>query len=395
MVLCAFITIFMMCGVTYSFSVFLRPMMGELGWSASAVSSAMSINLVVSGLSLPIIGRFTDRYGPKVVILVTALTMGVSTILLSNISSILHLYLLYGVLVGVTYRNGGQIATASLVARWFTEKRGTAMGIFSSGFCLGQTVIIPLSMYLVLKFGWRTTWLILGALLLLTVVPLTQLLVRDNPSDFRNRSIEKTGGDEGTTVKATAILDALKTRSFLLLTAIYFLCGFTDIPVITHWVPISFEEGVLEVTAANAYGAMAVLMFVGTICIGPISDRFGGRVSLSALYLIRTVSFFLPLHLMQNLAFYYMFIIMFGFSYYAMTPVVSAFVGNIYGELSVGRLFGFLTLIHCVGAAVGTSFFGVVFDLSSSYSWAFIISILFSFMATVCSFLIKEKGGSF
>jgi len=269
------------------------------------------------------------------------------------------------------------------------------MGIFSSGFCLGQTVIIPLSMYLVLKFGWRTTWLILGALLLLTVVPLTQLLVRDNPSDFRNRSIEKTGGDEGTTVKATAILDALKTRSFLLLTAIYFLCGFTDIPVITHWVPISFEEGVLEVTAANAYGAMAVLMFVGTICIGPISDRFGGRVSLSALYLIRTVSFFLPLHLMQNLAFYYMFIIMFGFSYYAMTPVVSAFVGNIYGELSVGRLFGFLTLIHCVGAAVGTSFFGVVFDLSSSYSWAFIISILFSFMATVCSFLIKEKGGSF
>ncbi len=395
-ILSAFAQMFVSSGSNAAAPIFFASVLKDLGWGRASISLAASINTAVVGVAMLVIGGLVDKHGPKTIILAGLPLMGMSTIALSGISQVWHLLLLYA-LLGLGFACTGLPSVSALVARWFYKKRGLAMGICLTGFALGQLVVVPLSAYMILLFGWRTAYVILGGALLVTT--LTMIPVRNDPADMGcHPDGEPSPPKQGVTVDGVSLKDILVTQPFLLMMVVHFLCGFTDIPITPGpcFALFTLDVGLSQMVAATALGLMGGVMSLGTFVMGSASDRFGRKKPLALIYLIRALSLALIMGLSgttPGLAMLlYAFSVMFGFSYFSMTPVVGAWIGDNYGQLSVGRISGVKSLLHSVGAAVGSQFFGAVYDLHQSYYWGFFTAMVLSLVASLCSLLLRERG---
>jgi len=254
-------------------------------------------------------------------------------------------------------------------------------------------IIIPLTVYVILLYNWQTAFQILGILLLAVILPTIVALVKDKPEEMGYPHADAVDPPEKGVpllVKTTPIVEALKTPSFLLLCIINFCCGFTDVPILTHLAAYASDVGLSKTVVAEALSLMYGASFFGVITMGSVSDRFGRKKPLILLYTLRALSLILPLGI-QDVLMLNFFAATFGFVLFSMNSLFSSWIGDAYGTFSVGRLMGLASLIHGVGAAIGTYFFGVVFDLNGSYNWAFLASICLAFTASMCALLMKER----
>ncbi|MFQ5711357.1 MAG: MFS transporter [Candidatus Geothermarchaeales archaeon] len=396
----SFLTMFMVFGLRNTFGVFFNPFQMEFSWSRASISLAMSIGLMVSGLFLIVWGDLVDRFGPKRVILISVPIFGASLLLQGMITHIWHLYLLFGVVGGLGYAGAGLIANTALMARWFVKKRGFAMSLCQSGFPLGQLILVPIAAHLILTFGWRVAYVILGCLILVVLLPTVSILVKDDPEELGHlpdgeteeseSNLEQQGRTDPSIVMEMSAFEVVKTRSYLLLIPIYFICGFTDIPIATHLVPFALDMGLSEMMAANALGLVGGATLVGTVLMGRVSDRFGRKKPLAMMYALRWLSLLLLLGT-RDAARLFVVVALFGFVFFSMVPLVSAWIGDMYGKSLIGKLFGSISLIHSVGAALGTYIDGVIFDLSKSYHYAFLIAATLALVASISCLFLRER----
>ena len=145
----------------YSFGVFIKPLINKFGWSRAAISGCVSIRSIVSGLVSPVVGAFSDRYGPRKFILLGIFLVGLSYLLASRITSLWHLYLFLGMLTGVGI-SSMLVPIMATVTRWFGGKSALANGIVMSGFGMAQIILPPVATYLIVQHGWETCFVILG-----------------------------------------------------------------------------------------------------------------------------------------------------------------------------------------------------------------------------------------
>lgn len=391
-VFASFIILCITFGVQQTFTVFFNSILSEFGWDRTQISSALSISMIVSACLLPIIGKLVTRFGPKRIILTSISIVGLSTILLGTISNLWQYYLLYG-LSGLGFSGAGLVPNTVLVSRWFYKKRATALSIFMSGYPFSQIVLTPFSTYLVSVYGWRTSYVIYGSLFFIIALPIAIFLVRDDPKELSL----KIDGDsslklkkEFETSKEVAILDVLKTRSFKLLITLYFLCGLTDIPITTHLVPFALDLGLSAMTASNILSLLGLFILIGTIISGPISEKFGRRNLIAVMYLIRAFSILLILGI-PNITQLYAFTVPFGLVYFGMVPLIGAWLADLYGQLSLGKLKGIISLMHSIAAAIGTFLLGFIFDLQKNYFWGLLLFIILSCMASLFTFLMEKE----
>ena len=367
----SFIIICITFGVRQTFSIFFKSILSEFGWDRTQISLALSISMIVSACLLPVVGKLVTRYGPKRIILTSILIVGFSTILLSKISNLWQYYLLYG-LSGLGFSGAGIISNTVLVSRWFYKKRATALSIFMAGYPFSQIVLTPLSTYLVSVYGWRTSYLIYGSLFFAIALPIVIILVRDDPKELGleidGDSSLKPKKEVETSKKEVAIVDVLKTRTFKLLIVLYFLCGLTDIPITTHFVPFVLDIGLSAMTASNVLSLLGVFILVGTLISGPISEKFGRRNLIATMYIIRAFAILLIIGI-PNITRLYAFTAPFGLVYFGMVPLIGVWLADLYGPLSLGKLNGIISLVHSIAAAIGTSLLGFIFDIQKNYYW--------------------------
>lgn len=391
-VFASFIVICITFGVQQTFSVYFTPILSEFGWDRTQISLALSISMIVSACLLPVVGKLVTRYGPKKIILISIPIVGLSTILFSTISNLWQYYLLYA-LSGLGFSGAGMIPNIVLVSRWFYKKRATAMSIFMSGYPLSQIVLTPFSTYLVSVYGWRTSYIIYGSLFFAIALPIVMILVRDDPKELGLEIDGEPSLNQKKEIKTStmevSIVDVLKTRSFQLLIALYFLCGLTDIPLTTHLVPFVLDLGFSEITASNVLSLIGVFILIGTIISGPISDKFGRKNFIASMYIIRAFSILLVLG-SPNIIRLYAFTAPFGLVYFAMVPLIGAWLADLYGQLSLGKLNGIIALIHSIAASLGALFLGFIYDLQESYYWGLFLFIILSCIASLFAFLMKE-----
>jgi len=389
----SFVTLVLICGLWSTFSIFINPIQVEFNRDRSSVSLAMSIGLIVYGASLPIIGRLIDRFGPKKVIIPASLLAGVSTILLSLISRLWHFHLLYGVPLALGYAGAGLIANTSLVRSRFTESSELALSVTQSGLPLGQLIVTLVAANLILKCGWRNAYLIMGLILLLVIPTMVLLLVEDRPVG-NNLRPDEAGGDVGGSHfqgnLEAGLSGHIRSPFFLILAAAYFICGFTDIPIATHMAPFISDMGFTEMVAAYILSLIGGATWVGTLLFGFLSQKFERRHLIAAIYSIRAATFFILLY-EPHISGLTAFSILFGLTQFSMVPLIAAWMGDRYGNAYLGRLFGFITLIHAVGASSGTYLNGWIFDASGSYRLTFVISSTLAFTASALIYFIKEK----
>ena len=163
------ITLAFTLGTRHSFGVFFKSIEGEFGLTRGATSSIFSVYMFLCCVLAILGGWALDRYGPRVVALLTGSFTGLSLLLTSQTSSAWQLFITYSLLLSL---GTGAIFTivTSTVSRWFSSRRGLALGIAGSGVGLGTVIMAPFSAYLISSMDWRTAYLVMGILALLIVI---------------------------------------------------------------------------------------------------------------------------------------------------------------------------------------------------------------------------------
>jgi MFS family permease len=395
------VTVCMMAssGLRSVFGVYIKPMEAEFGWTRGALSGVAAISLLLLGAAGPFAGRLADRWGPRRVILLSLVMLGVGSIGAAAVSALWQLYLTNGVLLGIG-AGGLGLATGSVIAaRWFEARRGLAIGIAAGGMSAGQLVIIPLAAALMLWFGWRVSlfWLGLGVLAL--VLPLAMWLIRNEPADRGVRAYGATGASltaaqtlDARRAGRVGIVEAAQYPQFWLLMSTFFVCGYTtNGMVLTHFMPHALDHSFTEFQASTALGIMGAMNVLGTIASGFICDRFGRRGPLATYYFLRGISLIFLVYV-WDVPSLDLWAAIYGLNYISTVPPTTTLTASIFGRYSVGELSGWIFFAHQVGAALGAAIAGWVFEFYGSYTPAFISAGLLGLLAAALTMLIREES---
>ena len=385
----AFLIMVIVWGTFYSFGVFFKPVLTEFGWTRAMTSGAYSLSFVLYGLLGIVIGGLTDRFGPRLVVTVCGLFLGLGYLLISQVSAIWQLYLFYGVMVGIGI-TGGFVPVASTVARWFVRRRGLMTGIMLAGAGVGQVIVPPVATQLISVYGWRTSYLIIGIIVLVLLVVVAQFLKRDPSqvgllSDGNSKVEEPSPALEA---KGFSIQKAIHTRSFWVLAIMYACYGFFLQATLVHIVPHATDLGISALLAANILAIIGGVSIVGRIGIGIASDRFGNRPVLVLVFILAGVAF-VWLQFTKELWMFYLFAVIFGFAYGGLITLMSPIVAELFGLRVHGAILGVVSLSNAIGGTMGPFLAGRVFDLTSSYYVAFIVCAVLSVIALILAVLLR------
>jgi MFS family permease len=395
-----FFIAFVSTGARNGFGVFVTPMEAEFGWNRTATSVVFMVATLVGGVSQPFIGRIYDRIGARGVMLVSLVVIGTFTALLGLTVNLLFLVLVYGVVVAIGTSGASINIGGALLARWFRRKRATVMAIATSGSSVGGMILVPFSAYMMDLTSWRTTWVFLGGLVLVLVLPLAFFLLRERPSDMGLQPDgvvdppsdgEKAGAQPGRTpLDADRWLESFRSFPIWQLSTAYFVCGFTTSIISMHFVPWAEDAGYSRSIAATAFGLLTGLNTVGVIAAGALGDRFTRKNVLAAVYWLRGVGFvtLLLAPMPWNL---WGFAVMTGFSWIATIPLTATLTADIYGLRNLATLNGISFMSHQIGGSISVLLAGALFDLYDSYNIPFTLCCLLLVGAGMTAFSIREK----
>jgi len=381
--------------ISYCFGLFLKPMTLEFGWDRGALAAVYSMIVLVTGSLGILSGRLTDRYGPRPIVTIGGLLIGIAFILMSQINSLWQVYLIWGFLTGVGF-SFCLIPVMTIIPRWFVKGRGMVMGIVMTGRGIGGIISPLLAQWLISDYGWRWTFVILGLIALILIIPVAQFM-RHSP---QRMGLKPYGEDEMAEVKqfpssaieGLSFSQAIRTSRFWLfgfiLASVFFCLG----TIMVHIVPYAGDTGIPAITAASVLSIAAGVSIVGRLVIGFISDRIGGRLILTICLILLTLSI-IWLLFAENTWMFYVFAVMFGLSYGGFTLLLPVVTAELFGLASFGVIIGSITFMTTLGDAVGAPVSGTIFDITGSYRLAFLTIIVICTVAVILSvFLLRYKG---
>ncbi len=380
-------------GLRNSFGVFFKPILEELDVSRAALSLPVAVSLVLFGISQPIGGLLINRYGSRTIISLGVALTGLAIFGMSQISTIWGIYFFYGIVLGMSGLGNSATAVTPMLSRWFEERRGLAFSIAASGASLGQLLVIPALALMLAALGWRTTFFWSGAAVLVIIVPMCFLMIKNRPEDMGLTSADAPAG--GAKVFRVVPYDlpwvqCLHKKPFILLLSSFFTCGFTVTIIAVHWIPFASDMGFSPAVAATAFAVGGALNTVGVLVTGPLSDKYGRKVPLSLVYLLRCSGFLLFIFFKNDLT-VWMTPMIVGLSWIATVPLTSALTGDFFGAKNVGVLFGLISVSHQLGSGLSAWLSGYIFDVTGSYDLAFAMAAYLCVQAAVIVYLIDEK----
>ena len=395
-----FFLLFFQAGARFSFGIMFKPMMTQLGWDRASISLVFFSNMIFFALTLSIAGKLYDRWGPKWVILISTLFLSVGYGSISFIDTLWEFHLYYGILAAIGMGGASVPLIAALISKWFKNHRGLVISLALSGNCIGQFLLVPIFSDLVLKFGWRTSCLIIASCIFLVNTLLALFVIKGEPGNIdpynfgRQKPIGRQMTKEpGVSLPGTRDLnlkEAMKTAPFWLYLMAMFICGSGDFLVTAHLVPMVTDFNISPSIAAGMLAWFGLLSMGGILIAGPVSDRIGNKIPIVLSFALRLMLFILILS-HQNLYTFYIFAAMFGFTFLITAPLTTTLIGRLYGFSHIGLISGFITMIHHMGGGLWAYIGGWSFDKTGSYQWSFIVSAVMAGIAMICTLMIKEK----
>ena len=383
-------------GLFVSYGVFINPLIEEFGWSRAAISGASSLSFFLMGLIGIIVGRLNDKIGPRKVMLVTSCFIGLGFFLTSKTQSILHLYLFYGVLVGIGLSSIDVIAL-STTARWFVKKRGIVTGLVKVGTGAGQLIVPLTASLLITGFGWRISFMVIGIFGMILLLLISRLLHRD-PEKMGIDSKEKVSSKIDSKVLKAIDLSfgqAIRTYQFWLIFIVNFVVIYCLLIVLVHIVPYARDLGLSASKAAGVLSTIGGVSMLGRFATGLFIDRFNSRLSMifSFLLLIFTL---LWLQIADELWMIYLFAAFYGIAHGGFFTAISPIVAEYFGTDAHGVLFGVIVFSGCFGGSIGPVLAGHIFDVTGSYSPAFWLSTFIALLGLGFILLLKpiQKCGN-
>jgi sugar phosphate permease len=397
-----FLTLLATAGIRSAPGVLIVPFEQEFGWSRATISVAVSINLMLYGLTGPFAAALLDRIGIRATMMLALALLATGVSLTTLMTAPWQLVLLWGVVVGGGTGMTALALGATVVNRWFSTRRGLVMGMLTASTATGQLLFLPLMASIVERYGWRPAVLGIAAVALV-VVPVVGLLMRDHPADVgrvpfgddgpvrpRARSTANPAG-----VALRALARGVRSGDFWLLAGGFFICGVSTNGLIgTHLIPACIDHGIPEVRAAGLLAVMGIFDLVGTTASGWLSDRFDSRYLLFWYYGLRGLSLiYLPYAF--DLSFYGLpvFAVFYGLDWIATVPPTVRLAANVFGKENVGVIFGWIAAAHQLGAATAAFGAGAIRTATGTYLAAFVIAGALCVLAALMSLAVGWRRG--
>ncbi|MET7419159.1 MFS transporter [Dactylosporangium sp. NPDC005555] len=392
----AFVALVGAAGFRATPGVMLHPLHEEFGWSLGTISLAVSINLLLFGLTAPFAAALMERFGIRRVVAYALLLVSAGSGLTVFMRHSWELIALWGVLVGLGTGSMALAFVATITGRWFVKRRGLVTGILTAGGAAGQLVFLPVLALLVEARGWRAAALTVAFAALL-VVPLVLWRLRDNPADLGVTAYGATDASPPVVVSGGAARRALgalrgaaRVPAFWLLAGGFAICGATTNGLIgTHFIPAAHDHGMTEPVAASLLALIGLFDIVGTIASGWLTDRMDSRVLLGWYYALRGLSLLvLPVLFAATVRpSMLVFILFYGLDWVATVPPTVALCREYFGAAGP-VVFGWVFASHQFGAAIAATTTGLLRDRIGNYDLAWYIAGGLSIGAAALSLLL-------
>jgi MFS family permease len=353
-----------------AYGVFLPVFAETFAWSRGAISTALSMNLLLGGVAGFAIGALADRHGPRVMLVVTVILAGCAFALVSTVHALWQLYLLVGVLGGIGMSSFYLLSTTT-VTRWFDEHRGLALGLVLVGFNLGYITAGPLSAWLIARVGWRAAYAVLGITcgLVTMLAALTVRLphAREAPAP---RAPDPRAADPRAAAGGLTLAQALGDTRQWVLNVSWLLLGALSLMVSVHIVPFAHDQGTSLAGASLALTAYGIGAVSGRVGSGIVSDRIGTFTTIRLGYALQLVALVALLGLSSRGALLASLVAL-GIGFAAADTMLAKAVPDVFGTRALGAILGVLNLGWRCGAAIGPAAAGFLYDLTGSYTIPF------------------------
>jgi MFS family permease len=366
-------------GIRHAVGPFLKPITADLGLDRATFSIVIAVSLFLYGLFGPLAGVLLDRFGARATATAGTLILVGSLLLTGLVRGFWQFFLVYGLLLSLGLALTGPVLASGVTARWFNKRRGTALSLLASASMTGMSLLVPMVTWLILSYGWRSAYMLVGAGVFVILLPVSLWVIRESPESMGlgvdgGRPDPATTSTSGRRVTAT---EAMQTLAFWQLGGSFFTCGFSMSLLSSHGVPMLTDHGYTPMFASWALGVLGGSSIGGTVILGMLSDRLGRRPVLASIYAGRILifaGFFLIRH---NPVAILAVAVLGGITMAGTGSMTSALTADIWGRFSVSRVLGVIFLVHQTGSALGSWLAGALFEASGGYGAAFVLACLF------------------
>lgn len=366
--------------VNVLFNVLGKPMSEEFGWERSVISNGLSIETVVVGISIVVLGFLIDRYGPRTPSVPMSLAFGIGLVLMAGLPNSQLAFYALCVLIGAGAGAVNPVAHSTVVSAWFQDRRGIALGILMAG--LGACgVVMPYLANLILDLaGWRMAFLIIGTLS--TIIPASVYAFITRMPDTHDAE-RKSARTEGRVAGKSLWTIATKYRQFWLLSIAIFLVSSATFGIMSQVIPMTTDKGISQSTAVAILSAMSLSSIAARLLVGFLLDRFYAPVIGTIIFALCAVGVFLMIG-SDTVSVLVLAAAMIGLGLGAEGDLAAYMVSRYFPQHSYGRVLGFIYFLYAQGSAFGIFALGQIFSATGSYTVGTIPIVVLVAVGIVC-----------
>jgi predicted MFS family arabinose efflux permease len=380
--LCGATIVTLSMGIRHGFGLWLQPITMERGWTRETFAFALAVQNLAWGIAGPFAGALADRFGAFKVLLGSALLYAAGLILMAPATSGLAFTGSAGILIGMAQAGCTYAVIYGVVSRNIpAERRSWAMGVTAAAGSFGQFLMVPVASGLIGAFGWQEALVILGVGVLM-IMPLALGLkepARDALAHGAHQSIVQ------------AVREAFGHRSFQLLMAGYFVCGFQVVFIGVHLPSYLKDHGMTPQVATTALALIGLFNVIGTYAAGSLGQRYPKRHILSTIYILRSVTIVTFLAVPLTPWSVYAFAAVMGMLWLSTVPPTNAVVAQMFGLRHFSMLGGFVFLGHQLGSFLGAWLGGRLYDATGTYDVVWWIAVALGVFAALISLQVRES----
>ncbi len=377
-------------GVRAAPGVLIVPLEQAFGWSVGTISAAISLNILLLGMTQPFMTGLMETLGLRRTILLCLLLLLVGTGLSTFITASWQLFLTWGLLVGIGSSAGAVGMAAAVANRWFVVHRGLAMGLLSAGNAAGQLVFLPLLGRLSQDFGWQSVSITV-TLTVAALIPLAMLLLPETPAAIGlaplGATLEPPAAARVGNPFAVAIdglIRGVRSLDFWLLALSFGICGFSTNGLIgTHLIAFCVDHGYSQFAGAGILASLGVFSLIGSTISGWLTDRYNPRLLLFWIFGLRGLSLVVLPYTSFDSVSLTVFAVFYGLDWIAVMPPIFALVNEVFGRKAAPVIMSWIFATHQIGGALAAVGAGFVRTWTGSYLLAFLASGLACLMAAM------------
>ncbi|MDC1034854.1 MFS transporter [Alphaproteobacteria bacterium] len=351
-------------GQSHTFSVFVGPIGKDLDLSSTSIASAYGLATLIAAFMLPYMGKLIDKYGARKTLIIVSIILGFACVFFGAASNFLMLTVGFGFL-----RFFGQgslmLGCANLVSQWFDKKRGFAMSLMALGFGISMAIHPPLSQFLIDEYGWKFAWVFLGVSTWIIMVPTLYILAWNTPEsvgllpdgDKRAESIK----DKNEPIEGLDLTQALKEKSFYILSAMWFGMAMLVTTLHFYQVTILTSQGISTDFAANLFTVSAIAMVLFMPVVGKLFDNIPTNLVLTIGLIINCISL-LSITYANNEYYAFFYAIFFGINNAISMTMFGYIWPRYFGRKHLGSIQGTGQMIGVIGASLGPLPVGFAID---------------------------------